>query len=190
MRGHSVCLQGSGRSFLARSDETILAAAARNSIWLPAACKAGRCGSCTAKLVSGEIVRRAGSFYDIEEPGDLVRLCVAIAHSDLVLDIDELSEPPAKPNRRFPATIVAIEANHGHRPNLLLRVPRAALSDLSNGRSIKIAAPTDLVTRLVIVSSDQDRVVRTEISVDPEEEADFGSIGEAIGAVVQIEVFT
>ena len=50
-----------GRSILARGGELLLDAALRNGVDLPYDCRAGRCGTCCVRLVSGEVQGGEGS---------------------------------------------------------------------------------------------------------------------------------
>ena len=185
MTSYLIRLHRSGRSFLARDDENILAAAARHSVWLPASCKSGRCGSCSAKLISGEISDPA---YDGR--ANSVRLCVTTARSDVVVDVEELDERPVKPNKRFPATVVNVEAVPDGQSNLRLRLPRAALGNLSDGQSMKITAPVSLAELPLIVSGREGNIVTVEASGDhPGASVDaMSSIASVVGAVIQIEI--
>ena len=50
---HQITINGS--SFLARRGELLLDAALHNGIDLPHDCRAGYCGTCCVRLVSGEV---------------------------------------------------------------------------------------------------------------------------------------
>src|SRR6266849_1323108 len=91
----------SGRTFEARSDETILAAATRAGIWLPSACCAGSCGSCKARIVTGEFIHNGsvGGLGRTHDPLSAL-LCRASALTDITIDVLELSEPPASEKPR------------------------------------------------------------------------------------------
>ena len=51
----TVTISSSGHQFEAEENETILDAAIRQNIALPYGCRNGRCGSCAADLVSGDV---------------------------------------------------------------------------------------------------------------------------------------
>jgi ferredoxin len=84
----TVRLDADARSFAATGDETLVAAAARAGIEMPASCRNGTCRTCMCRLRSGEIA------YRIQWPGLLpeekdegwILPCIAYARSDLVLD--------------------------------------------------------------------------------------------------------
>jgi NAD(P)H-flavin reductase/ferredoxin len=77
-RSHQVTINGS--SFLARRGELLLDAALSNGIELPYDCRAGRCGTCCVRLVSGEVRGGKGS-----EPG-IVHACQCRIVGDVVVE--------------------------------------------------------------------------------------------------------
>ena len=83
-----------GRSFEAPPELTLLEAAAFEGIRLPRMCRNGTCRACLCRVVSGEVS------FTIEWPGlsreekaeGYVLTCVAVARTDLVLDVPEAEE--------------------------------------------------------------------------------------------------
>jgi NAD(P)H-flavin reductase/ferredoxin len=69
-----------GNSFPARRNELLLDAALNNGIDLPHDCRAGHCGTCCVRLVSGEVRGGEGS-----EPG-IVHACQCRIVSDVVIE--------------------------------------------------------------------------------------------------------
>jgi len=82
-RSHQITINGD--SFVARSGELLLDAALRNGIDLPYDCRAGHCGTCCVKLVSGEVRGGEGS-----EP-DVVHACQCRIVADAVVEKHEPS---------------------------------------------------------------------------------------------------
>jgi 3-phenylpropionate/trans-cinnamate dioxygenase ferredoxin reductase subunit len=82
-RSHQITINGN--SFLARHGELLLDAALSNGIDLPHDCRAGHCGTCCVRLVSGEVQGGKGS-----EPG-IVHPCQCRIVGDAVI---ERGEPP------------------------------------------------------------------------------------------------
>src|SRR3954470_11765152 len=74
-----------GRSITARHGELLLDAALSNGIDLPYDCRAGHCGTCCVRLVSGEVRGGEGS-----EPG-IVHACQCQIVGDAVLEKDQPS---------------------------------------------------------------------------------------------------
>jgi len=75
-----------GNSFLARRGELLLDAALSNGIDMPHDCRAGHCGTCCVRLVSGEVLGGEGS-----EPG-IVHACQCRIVGDAVLEMGQLSD--------------------------------------------------------------------------------------------------
>src|SRR6056297_4346866 len=91
----SVTIATSGKTFNARPDETVLAAALRQGIMLPYSCRNGTCASCTCRLESGSVE------YPFNPPvaldsNDLadgrILACQATAASDLKINATEIEQ--------------------------------------------------------------------------------------------------
>lgn len=68
--------------------ESILDAASVNKINIPFSCKAGICGSCVVKCLSGEVKMKYNDVLTDQEVADgLVLTCVGYAVSDITLDL-------------------------------------------------------------------------------------------------------
>ncbi|REE22077.1 ferredoxin [Paraburkholderia sp. BL27I4N3] len=83
-----------GCSFEAPDSLTILEAAGFANLRLPRSCRNGTCRTCICRLVSGTVS------YTIEWPGlsreekaeGFILPCVAVAETDLVIDVPDASE--------------------------------------------------------------------------------------------------
>jgi len=88
-----------GRTFEAPDSLTVLEAAGFANLRLPRSCRNGTCRTCLCRLVSGTVS------YTIEWPGvsreekaeGFILPCVAVAASDLVIEVPDAAEigPPA-----------------------------------------------------------------------------------------------
>jgi NAD(P)H-flavin reductase/ferredoxin len=78
-----------GKSFLGRRGELLLDAALSNGIDLPYNCRAGHCGTCCVRLVSGTVSGGEGA-----EP-EIVHACQCRIIGDAVLEKDQSSGPRA-----------------------------------------------------------------------------------------------
>jgi ferredoxin len=68
-------------------DEFIWDAAARFGLMLPAICHQGRCLTCAARLIKGDVDHSAAvSYFAADRDGGFVLLCTARARSDLVCE--------------------------------------------------------------------------------------------------------
>ena len=90
----SVRIEPLGRTFEAPDSVTVLEAAGFANLRLPRSCRNGTCRTCLCRLVSGTVS------YTIEWPGvsreekaeGLILPCVAVAESDLVIEVPEALE--------------------------------------------------------------------------------------------------
>jgi len=83
-RSHHITING--KSFLARRGEVLLDSALSNGIDLPYDCRAGHCGTCCVRLVSGEMQGGEGA-----EPG-VVHACQCRIVGDAVIEGNQRSE--------------------------------------------------------------------------------------------------
>ena len=86
MRSHPVVLE-SGESFVAREDETLLAAADRSAIELVSSCRNGTCRTCMRRLRAGTVDYRGvwPGLSPEERAAGWILPCIAHATSALVL---------------------------------------------------------------------------------------------------------
>ena len=106
-----ILVQPSGRSFEAQGDETILAAGVRQGVGLPYGCKAGACGSCKCRKLSGEVRHRehqAKALSADEEAAGLILTCCASPLSDVVIESRQVTEAGAFPVRKMPARVMQL----------------------------------------------------------------------------------
>src|SRR5436190_10365884 len=83
-RSHEITVNG--QSFQAGRGEVLLDAALSNGIELPYDCRAGHCGTCCVRHVSGEVQGGEGS-----EPG-IVHACQCRVVADAAFEADQRSE--------------------------------------------------------------------------------------------------
>lgn len=134
-------LAGSGRSFEARGDETLLAAALRQGIVLPYSCKNGTCASCKCQLIEGEVTYpfnppQALELKDIH--GGHALSCQAVANSDLVLEARELTQVADIVVRKLPARVEAMQRFTDDIMALRLKLPRGVHLQFLAGQYIDI----------------------------------------------------
>jgi ferredoxin len=90
----SVRVEPLGRTFEAPDSLTVLEAAGFANLRLPRSCRNGTCRTCLCRLVSGAVS------YTIEWPGvsreekaeGFILPCVAVAESDLVIEVPDALE--------------------------------------------------------------------------------------------------
>ncbi|MGA3248861.1 MAG: 2Fe-2S iron-sulfur cluster-binding protein [Paraburkholderia sp.] len=95
----SVLVEPLGHTFEAPDSLTVLEAAGFANLRLPRSCRNGTCRTCLCRLVSGAVS------YTIEWPGvsreekaeGFILPCVAIAESDLVIEVPDALEIGVSP---------------------------------------------------------------------------------------------
>jgi ferredoxin len=91
---YTVLIQPLGRSFEAPASLTLLEAASFAGLRLPRMCRNGTCRTCLCRMLDGQVR------YQIEWPGisaeekldGYILPCVAIAQSDLVIEVEGVEE--------------------------------------------------------------------------------------------------
>jgi CDP-4-dehydro-6-deoxyglucose reductase len=121
-----VTLRPQGRTLEARDDEPILDAALRAHVNLPHSCKGGNCGSCRARLVSGEVQYPRGTplgltAYEIAR--GYVLLCQARAASDVVVEAREIRRVTDVEIKSLPCRVERLERLAPDVMALHLRLP-------------------------------------------------------------------
>jgi len=119
----TVTINTSGHQFEAEENETILDAAIRQGTALPYGCRNGRCGSCMADLVSGEVTYYA-SPPALEEAGEGKCLpCQGFAASDLTLAVREAESTADLEVKLLPCRVHAVDHLTHDVVRLLLKLP-------------------------------------------------------------------
>lgn len=81
-----------GHDFAVEPGETLLAAALRHGVGLPYGCRDGKCGSCAARLIEGQVTYPSGKTAGLEgQPDDTCLTCQAVPSSDLIIGVREVS---------------------------------------------------------------------------------------------------
>jgi CDP-4-dehydro-6-deoxyglucose reductase len=107
-----VSVRPSGREFTVEPTDNILDAALRAGVGLPFGCKDGACGSCKAKVLSGELEQgwhAAPALSHEEHVAGLALLCCAQPRSDLVVEVREVPGYGEFPARKMPCRITHLE---------------------------------------------------------------------------------
>ena len=108
----TVSLSPSGKTVSIDGEMHILEAALRQGVVLPYGCKNGACGSCKARILSGEHIQdphQPGALTAEESKGGLALLCCARAASDLVVEARVVQAAGEIPIRRMPCRVTSID---------------------------------------------------------------------------------
>lgn len=134
---YTVQLQPSGQSYEAEKGESLVDAAHRQGIQLPYSCLDGSCGTCKARVVSGEVKHDHYSkqaLSDTELEQGMALCCQARACSDLVLEID-LNNPTVQ---RLPSRVDQIDHLAHDVMRLFLKLPSGKKLNYIAGQYIDI----------------------------------------------------
>jgi ferredoxin len=104
-----VVIEPGGHRIRVRGDESVLGAALAAGLPLPHSCRAGRCTTCKAKLLSGEVAYPGGALppgiVAAEAARGEVLLCQARPRGDLVVETRRLVAAPAA---EYDAEVLAV----------------------------------------------------------------------------------
>ncbi|HCK76084.1 MAG TPA: CDP-6-deoxy-delta-3,4-glucoseen reductase [Gammaproteobacteria bacterium] len=133
--------QKTGNSFSAEETETVLDAAMRQSRVFSYSCRSGACGSCKARLISGEVnpgEYTTGVLSKSEKAAGNILLCQAQALSDIVIEANELPPGTAMTIRTLPCRVVSLEKVSHDVMLLQLKLPKNQRFEYLPGQYIDI----------------------------------------------------
>jgi CDP-4-dehydro-6-deoxyglucose reductase, E3 len=136
-----VRLSKSNVSFSVGPDQSLLDAALGASLNLPHSCKGGNCGSCRARLLTGEIHYPNGQplgLSETEAAEGYVLLCQARARTDVSIETHEITSPEQAVIKRLPARIEHARPLSHDVMGLYLRLPAAEEFHFEAGQYIDI----------------------------------------------------
>jgi CDP-4-dehydro-6-deoxyglucose reductase len=140
---NQVTLQPSGHTFEVSGDEYVLTAGLNAGYNLPYSCRVGMCSTCRAKLIEGS-VELSDHFAHVLTPEmqaeNLVLLCRAIAQTDLVVEVQELSLEAIKP-RVVPCRVMKIARVAPDIAIMDLRLPQNDNMRFAAGQYVEILLP-------------------------------------------------
>ena len=113
------------KHFLCEANDTILVAAQRQNLYLNHSCQTGRCQSCKAKVLSGTSIAKVDEIGLSEEDKEngYILTCVRTPTSDVILDLDDLSDYKLESVRTLPSKINRITKLSTDVIELELRLP-------------------------------------------------------------------
>lgn len=139
---YSVKIEPSGHAFQVEENETILEAALRQGVTLPYGCRNGACGSCVAKVVSGEIKYddedHPPAVTEDEHAIGMTALCQAHAASDVVIESREVEMDKDIQVKILPCRIDAMERLNHDVMLLKLKLPSTERLQFLAGQYIEI----------------------------------------------------
>jgi CDP-4-dehydro-6-deoxyglucose reductase len=140
---YTVKIEPSGHAFPVARDETILDAALSHNIGLPYGCRNGRCGSCIARLVAGEVGYPGESTEALEgASADACLVCQAVPSSDLVLEVREVESAAEIEVRTLPCRVAKIEQLAHDVMRLCLKLPENQRLQFMAGQYLDFILPS------------------------------------------------
>lgn len=138
---YNVQLSEQDINFDVKENETLLEAALRQGHSLPYGCRNGLCGSCKAKIVSGEIIYPNGSPEGLtaaDKKQGYALLCQAKATSDLVLKARTIESAADIKLRQFPCRVTKFEKLSEDVIRIILELPKSERLQFLAGQYIDI----------------------------------------------------
>jgi len=123
---YQITLQASGHTFEVEKNEIILDAALRQGINFPYGCRSGTCGTCLGNVISGELAYPEGlplALMEHESEEGKAIFCTALAKSDMVIDVKEVSSVSAIDIKLMPARVVSLKKLSHDVMQMTLRLP-------------------------------------------------------------------
>ncbi len=131
-------------TFDAKSSESVLEAALRNSINLPYGCRNGACGSCKGLVKKGTIKYPDTDLTGITEKemaGGYALFCQARPQTDLVIQTRVINRINDIPIRKLPCRVIKIDRLNHDVIRLLLKLPSSERLQFMAGQYIDILMP-------------------------------------------------
>ncbi len=147
-------------TFHCSSEQTILAAALTSGLALPHSCRAGNCGSCKARLISGKVNRTGFAEQALTEQQlaqGFILLCSAIAESDLEIDIEEFDQR-LSPAKYWPARITSMKLLCHDVMQLVVQLPPGQKMDYLPGQYLDIALADNRFRSFSIANTQSDKL--------------------------------
>ncbi len=137
---YSVTLRD-GKKFQCASEETIFAAAQRQGITLEHSCLSARCESCRCEVVAGTVTHKDDTEKQMEVTATgAILTCNSMPKSDLVLNIEDLTQFNVPKPATLPAKVSKIEMLNESIMKLVLRLPPRRQFQFLPGQYVDIIA--------------------------------------------------
>lgn len=132
-----------GKAFIQSPGQTLLDAAAKSGIGLPYSCKTGRCSTCKCKVISGQSVATVdelGLTLDEKAQGFILS-CVRSASTDMVIEVEDLSDQVIPEVKTLPSRISSLEKLAPDVLSVKLRFPPNTPFPFLAGQFIDVIGP-------------------------------------------------
>lgn len=150
-----VKLLPSGEEFFVEGGDTILEAALRVGIPLAYGCSSGNCGSCRARVVSGEVKQIKPHEFKLS-PAEVAQgtalMCSYTAVTDLVIEADVAQRPADIPLQGIDARIKSIEFPTPEVAIVHVQTPRSNRLRFMAGQRVRLTFGHSLSAELPVAS--------------------------------------
>lgn len=150
-----VKLLPSGEEFFVEGGDTILEAALRAGVSLAYGCSSGSCGSCEARVISGEVKQIKPHEFKLA-PEDVTRgaalMCSYTAVTDLVIEADVAQRPTDIPLHSFEAEIKSTESPTPEVAIVHVQTPRQHRLRFMAGQRVRLTFGQSLSAELAVAS--------------------------------------
>jgi CDP-4-dehydro-6-deoxyglucose reductase len=151
----SVKIIPSGHELFVDGTESILEAAVRSGLRISYGCSSGNCGSCKARVVSGEVWKLAEHDYVLserEKQMGYVLTCRNTAVTDVVLEAAEAHSAADLPEQEIRAQIRKVEPETDNLLLLHVQTPRTQTLRFMAGQRARLELETGATAELPIAS--------------------------------------
>lgn len=133
-------IEGNNFTIKAEGNKSIFLFAQENDIFLEHSCLTGRCGSCKAKLISGQVekIGYEEGLTEDEKKENYILTCVCLPKTDLILNIENISFKTLPKPKTIPAKIAELKLINADLLKLTLRVPKSTKFDFLPGQYINL----------------------------------------------------
>lgn len=138
----SVKVEPSGHEYFVEGNESILEAGLKAGLHLDYGCSSGNCGSCRARLVSGEVQQVKEHDFVLSErereQGKILTCCWTAA-TDVVLEAHEASSARDLPQQQIRTKVVKVEPVAKDMAVLNLKTPRTQTLRFMAGQGVRLS---------------------------------------------------
>jgi len=163
---HQITFQPSGLQLSVAETETVLEAARKQGISMPAACRAGVCHLCQARLLAGRVrLKNSQQIVDAsDDPAEPVFCCVIHPLSDLQVEIDRVLAPGQLPSHEVTAQVQSIEQASPDTKIVTLLLPAGKAIEFHPGQYLEILLGADTSAAFSIANAPRaDRTLELHI---------------------------
>ncbi|TGN38047.1 2Fe-2S iron-sulfur cluster-binding protein [Marinobacter confluentis] len=161
-----ITIAPAGLSCIVAGQETLLSAATRAGIAVPAACRNGVCELCEARLLSGRALNTRNQ-QNIPVTGRLM-MCRTIALSDLELETEAVMASGQNQPRKFQAKVVDVRSISHDVYRVELQLPRRRELSFHAGQYLSVNLPDTDPCYFSIASGPSEELIELHIQATPE----------------------